>query len=131
MLVSALRSWLASATADGAAGARGTASGGPRVRASLRLLHERPGHPWTVASLAAEVGTSRAVLARRFTAEVGEAPMAHLARWRLAVAADLLRETDLVLEAIARRVGYGSGFALSAAFTRERGTSPSRHRAAG
>ncbi|MFB9840263.1 AraC family transcriptional regulator, partial [Actinoallomurus acaciae] len=30
----------------------------------------------------------------------------------------------------ARRVGYGSAFALSAAFKRERGISPQEHRAA-
>ena len=33
------------------------------------------------------------------------------------------------LEAIARRVGYGSGFALSAAFKRHHGLSPSQFRA--
>ena len=34
------------------------------------------------------------------------------------------------LEAVARRVGYGSAFALSTAFKRERGISPRQHRRA-
>lgn len=99
------------------------------VSRALRLLHDDPGHPWTVASLAAATGVSRAFLAREFTAQVGEPPMGYLAGWRLGMAADLLRETDATIESIARRVGYGSAFALSAAFKRRRGLTPSQHRA--
>ena len=51
---------------------------------------------------------SRAALARRFTDLVGEPPMAFLTGWRLALAADLLREPDATLGAVARQVGYGS-----------------------
>jgi len=45
------------------------------------------------------------------------------------VAADLLREPEATLTSVARQVGYGSPFALSAAFTRVRGISPQEHRA--
>ncbi|MBB5787312.1 AraC family transcriptional regulator [Jiangella mangrovi] len=99
------------------------------VSRALRLLHDDPSRAWTVASLATAAGVSRAFLAREFTTQVGEPPMAYLAGWRLAMAADLLRETDATIEAIARRVGYGSAFALSAAFKRRRGLTPSHHRA--
>ena len=94
------------------------------------MLHHNPAHPWTVAALAAEVGVSRAALARRFTELVGEPPMAFLTGWRLALAADLLREPDATVGAVARQVGYGSPFALSTAFKRVRGVSPREHRAA-
>ncbi|TNM64412.1 AraC family transcriptional regulator [Streptomyces sp. NP160] len=128
VLVAVLRRWLEEGSAARRAG-QGWWSGADAVVAgALRLLHEQPERGWTLPALAAAVGVSRATLARRFTAAVGEPPMAHLARWRLAVAADLLDETDAPLDAVARRVGYGSGSALSAAFTRERGTSPSEHR---
>jgi AraC-like DNA-binding protein len=83
-----------------------------------------------VASLARETGVSRAALARRFTELVGEPPMAFLAGWRLALAADLLRDPDATLGAVARQVGYGSPYALSTAFKRVRGVSPREHRAA-
>lgn len=99
------------------------------VSRALRLLHDDPGREWTVGSLAAAAGVSRALLARDFTAQVGEPPMTYLAGWRLSVAADLLRESDATIENIARRVGYGSAFALSAAFKRRRGLTPTQHRA--
>lgn len=99
------------------------------VGRALGLLHHNPAHPWTVASLAAASGVSRAALARRFTELVGEPPMTYLAGWRLALTADLLHESDATLGAIARQVGYGTPFALSAAFKRVRGVSPQQHRA--
>jgi AraC-like DNA-binding protein len=57
-------------------------------------------------------------------------PAFHQAAWRMALAADLLRTTDLRLAAIARRVGYDSEFAFAAAFKRIRGQAPGRYRAA-
>ncbi|GLF98301.1 hypothetical protein SYYSPA8_28410 [Streptomyces yaizuensis] len=59
---------------------------------------------------------------------MGEPPMGWLARHRLDLAADLLRETDATVDAVARRVGYSGSFALSAAFTRVRGVSPQEYR---
>ncbi|XSS48229.1 AraC family transcriptional regulator [Propionibacteriaceae bacterium Y2011] len=94
----------------------------------LTLLHSEPAHPWTVAELADRVALSRAALARRFTDLVGEPPMAYLTGWRLAIAADRLLESDTTIEAVAREVGYSSAFALSTAFKRERGISPTEHR---
>jgi AraC-like DNA-binding protein len=99
------------------------------VGRALRMLHNNPAHRWTVATLAAEIGVSRAALARRFTELVGEPPMTFLTGWRLALAADLLREPDATVGAVARQVGYGSPFALSTAFKRVRGVSPRQHRA--
>jgi AraC-like DNA-binding protein len=97
----------------------------------LRLLHSKPAHPWTVEALAVTTGTSRASLARRFTELVGEPPMTFLTGWRLALAADLLREPGATVGSVARQVGYGSSFALSTAFKRVRGISPREHRATG
>ncbi|MFI6789888.1 AraC family transcriptional regulator [Nonomuraea sp. NPDC050383] len=125
LLISTLRSWLA----DNDAPAWYRAQSDPIVGRALRMLHNNPAHAWTVASLAAAVGVSRASLARRFTDLVGEPPMAFLTDWRLALAADLLREPDATIGSVARRVGYGSSFALSAAFKRVRGISPQEHRA--
>lgn len=76
------------------------------------------------------MGLSRAGLARRFTALVGEPPITFLTGWRLALAAELLVETDHTLDQIARQVGYSDAFALSTAFRRERGVSPRQYRAA-
>lgn len=100
----------------------------PAVEEALRAMHLAPAHPWTVQALAGRVGLSRAALARRFTSRVGEPPLTHLTRLRLAMAADLIGSTDLTLAAIAPRVGYASAFALSAAFKRQYGASPAAHR---
>ncbi|MER7281074.1 AraC family transcriptional regulator [Dactylosporangium sp. NPDC000244] len=126
MLITALRTWLAR-PGSGAPGWY-RAQSDPIVGQALRLLHHNPALSWTVGDLAAKVGVSRALLARRFGELVGEPPMAYLAGWRLALAADLLLEPDATLAAVARRVGYGSAFALSAAFKRVRGVSPQTHR---
>ncbi|WP_412543720.1 AraC family transcriptional regulator [Longispora sp. K20-0274] len=127
LLIAVLRAWFS--RPEGAAPAWYRALGDPVVGRALRMLHNNPAHPWTVAALATEAGLSRAALARRFTDLVGEPPMAFLTGWRLALAADLLREPDVTVGAVARQVGYGSAFALSAAFKRVHGVSPQQHRA--
>ncbi len=126
LLIAALREWFDRPGAAAPAWYRAYAD--PVVGRALRMLHHDPARPWTVASLAAGVGISRAALARRFTGLVGEPPMSYLTGWRLALAADLLREPGATVGAVARRVGYGSSFALSAAFKRRYGTSPRQHR---
>ncbi|HEU4489748.1 MAG TPA: AraC family transcriptional regulator [Jiangellales bacterium] len=126
VLVAVLRAWFSGT--EGAAPGWFRAQGDPVVGRALRLMQNNPAHPWTVAVLASATGVSRAALARRFTALVGEPPMAFLTAWRLALAADLLTEPGATVGSVARRVGYGSAFALSAAFKRERGESPREHR---
>lgn len=126
LLVSVLRSWLASPEAGAPAWYR--AQHDPVVGPALRMLHANPADTWTVASLAARIGVSRAALARRFTELVGEPPMVYLTGWRLALAADLLREPGVTVGSVARQVGYGSSFAFSTAFKRVRGMSPQEHR---
>ncbi|RPF37146.1 AraC family transcriptional regulator [Streptomyces sp. TLI_185] len=126
LVIAALRAWFA--RPEAAAPAWYQALADPVVGRVVRLLHDDPAHPWTVASLAAKAGVSRAALARRFTGLVGEPPMTYLTGRRLALAADRLRDTDDTLEAIARQVGYGSAFALSSAFKRVYGVSPQEHR---
>ncbi len=128
-LITTLRAWFARPEAEAPGWYR--AQSDPIVGSALRLLHDTPAYRWTVAALAAKAGASRAALARRFGELVGEPPMSYLANWRIALAADLLRDTDATVEAIARQVGYANSFALSVAFKRLRGVSPSRHRLAG
>lgn len=127
LLVAVLRAWL-SQQQPGQVGWY-SAQGDPVVGRVLRMLHDDHARPWTVAELAARAGTSRAALARRFAELVGEPPMTYLTRWRLALAADRLLDPRATVETVAREVGYGSAFALSTAFKRERGISPREHRA--
>ncbi|GAA2718237.1 MULTISPECIES: AraC family transcriptional regulator [Streptomyces] len=124
LLVYMLRSWMA----EGATGAWPAALGDPVTAGALRALHSDPAAPWTVDRLAAETGVSRPTLARRFTSLIGRPPMAYLTWWRLTLAATLLRDTPDPLAGIARRVGYGTPYAFSHAFSREFGITPGRYR---
>jgi AraC-like DNA-binding protein len=126
LLIAVLRTWFARPDAEPPGWY--VALGDPVVGRALRMLHNNPARPWTVADLAAATGVSRAALARRFTELVGEPPMSFLTGWRLALAADLLREPDATVGSVARQVGYGSPYALSAAFKRVHGVSPKQHR---
>jgi AraC-like DNA-binding protein len=126
LLVAAVRAWFARPEAHAPPWYR--AHGDPVVGRALRMLHDDPSRPWTVADLAHAAGLSRGLFARRFTELVGEPPISYLTGWRLALAADLLREPGATVDAVARRVGYGDGFALSTAFKRVHGISPRQHR---
>jgi AraC-like DNA-binding protein len=128
LLIAVLRAWFARPDAQAPGWYRGYAD--PVVGPALRLIYAAPHEPWTVQSLAQMAGASRATLARRFTELVGETPMAFLARWRIELAADLLREPQATLTSVARKVGYATPYALSIAFKRERGVSPRQYLAA-
>jgi len=126
VLLATLREWLSREDSPTPRWYR--AAGDPVVATALESMQSEPGRPWTVASLAAGSGVSRAAFARRFTELVGAPPMAYLTEWRLALAADLLREPEATIGSVARHVGYGSAFALSTAFKRIRGVSPTQYR---
>jgi AraC-like DNA-binding protein len=128
LLIAVLRAWFA--RPDGGAPGWYRAHSDPIVGPALRMIHNDPAYPWTVARLADAVGISRAAFARRFAELVGEPPMSFLTGWRLALAADLLLEPDATVGSVAQQVGYGSPFALSTAFKRVRGVSPQQYRAA-
>jgi AraC-like DNA-binding protein len=95
---------------------------------ALQRLHERPAHDWSLEDLAKDCGLSRSVLAERFAHLVGVPPMQYLAKWRIQLAASLLRSGKASLAEIAERVGYGSEAALSRAFKREVGVAPAMYR---
>jgi len=126
LLIAVLRAWFARPEAEAPAWYRSQSD--PIVGRALSFMHSNPARAWTVASLAAETGVSRAAFARRFHDLVGEPPMTFLTGWRLALAADLLCEPDATVGTVAQKVGYSSPFALSTAFKRVRGVSPQEHR---
>ncbi|MEV4469061.1 AraC family transcriptional regulator [Nonomuraea salmonea] len=100
----------------------------PAIGPALDAMHRAPDRRWTVESLGAQAGLSRAGFARRFTELVGTPPLAYLTSWRLATAARLLLESDAPVSEVAERVGYGSEFAFGNAFKREYGVAPGRFR---
>jgi AraC-like DNA-binding protein len=127
LLIQLLRAWSA---ADRGASAVSWlhALRDPVVAAALAALHAAPARPWTIDALADEVAVSRATLARRFAALVGDTPAAYLTRWRMDLAARRLRDSDDPVNVVAHAVGYTSEYAFSRAFSRSRAMSPGRYR---
>jgi AraC-like DNA-binding protein len=102
----------------------------PIVGAAIALLHESPARAWSLADLATEVGASRSALGERFARFLGEPPLAYLARWRLHLAARILRTSKKSVLEVAMDVGYQSESAFNRAFRREHGLPPGQYRKA-
>jgi len=100
----------------------------PQIGKALALIHESPQRRWSVERLAKATSMSRAAFARHFRELVGESPMAYLRRWRMDLAAKLLRDTDDSVGRVASRVGYDSETTFNRTFRESRGTSPGRYR---
>ena len=96
------------------------------VGSALRVIHGRFAEPWSLESLAHELGMSRSSFADRFVAYVGVPPMGYLARWRLGVvAARMLQGGSTVSDGQAESpFGYQSESAFNRAFKREVGVAP-------
>jgi AraC-like DNA-binding protein len=128
LLLYILRAWFEQRPAPAKATGWAAALADPAVSAALHAMHREPAQPWTVQTLAAKAGLSRATFAHRFTALAGQPPLTYLTWWRLTVAASLLRESDAPLGEVAARIGYTSEFAFANAFKRRYGIAPGKYR---
>jgi len=95
-----------------------------------RLMHGRPAEPWTLDSLAREVGLSRSVFAERFSQLMVSPAMHYLSNWRLQLAANLLKQERLSIAQVAAEVGYESEAAFNRAFKKQVGVPPGAWRRA-
>ena len=125
MLIQALRLHLADATSAGPGWLSALAD--KQMSIAITAMHNDPGHPWTLQSLAERVGMSRSVFALRFRETVGTTPVEYLTRWRMLLAADRLKNSSDGLSAIARSLGYESESAFGKAFRRVMGCSPRQY----
>jgi len=125
MLVQALRLHLA----DAASATPGwlSALSDKHMSLAITTIHNDPGHPWTLQSLAERVGMSRSVFALRFREIVGSTPMEYLTRWRMLLGADRLKNTTESLSSIAASLGYESESAFGKAFRRVMGCAPRQY----
>lgn len=123
LLIEALRSTTGASASPGLL--RGLADA--RLSAAIRQMHENPARSWTVEQLAKASALSRSAFFDRFSRAVGMAPMAYLHSWRMALAKNLLRRSDVGLAEVAERVGYGSASTFSTAFSRHVGQPPARY----
>ena len=84
--------------------------------------------PHTVATLADRAHMSARTFARRFVEETGRTPMQWVTDQRVLYARRLLEETDLDIDRIADRSGFGTATLLRHHFRRIIGVTPSDYR---
>ena len=94
-----------------------------RLAKALGAIHENPAHEWDLSGMAATAGMSRARFAVHFREVTGATPADYLSAWRIMIAQRMLKQ-GLQLKHVAYDVGYGSASALSRAFLRKTGVSP-------
>ena len=103
----------------------------PKLARAVLAVLEKPGAPYTVESLAALVGMSRASFAERFNQVFEQPPMDFVQRVRLRIAARLLTSTDLPIKIVASTIGYASRSSFSRAFEAIYGVAPTDYRSDG
>src|SRR3954451_10836462 len=84
--------------------------------------------PLDVAALARHAAVSERTFARRFRAETGTTPLQWLLAQRVREAERALARTDLPVEEIASRCGFGTAASLREHFGRVNATTPTRYR---
>lgn len=95
-----------------------------QIGKAIARIHRHPTHPWSVESLAEEVGMSRSGFAKRFMDLVGEPPMQYVRKWRFQVAQAWLRETDMTMAEIAEKLSYESEASFNRSFKKFTGHTP-------
>lgn len=99
-----------------------------RLTPVLAWASQHLGDPLTVAGLARRATMSERTFTRRFREQTGTSPTAWITAERLARARELLEQTDLYVDEVARVSGLGSGTHLRAQFQRRFGQSPTEYR---
>jgi transcriptional regulator GlxA family with amidase domain len=105
-----------------------SACGDDAVGDALAYLQSHLDEETTVEQLAARVHLAPRTFARRFQQETGTTPYQWLLGQRVLHAQHLLEESDLTVDAIAARAGFGNAATLRHHFLRRLGTTPNAYR---
>ncbi|MDH4571829.1 AraC family transcriptional regulator [Salinicola acroporae] len=100
----------------------------PRLGKVIAAVHRQPGRHWSVADMAAEMGSSRSAFAERFRTALGVSPLGYVTQLRMRLATQWIREKRLSIDQVAWQLGYGSQAAFSRAFKRATGQTPGEAR---
>jgi AraC family transcriptional regulator, transcriptional activator FtrA len=102
--------------------------GEPSEQALFAWVRAHLGDDVSVADLARQSGLSHRTLIRRFRASTGLTPQQWLSQERLRVAQQLLESTDMPIDRVAARSGFGSGVNMRVQFNRQLGVTPGGYR---
>ncbi|MPW22118.1 helix-turn-helix domain-containing protein [Paraburkholderia sp. CNPSo 3157] len=100
-----------------------------KVRAAAHWLQDNCRRQVTIEDAAQVAAMSERSLLRHFRSELGMTPSDYLMNARLQVVCNLLIETDLPVDKVAKRAGMTSGDHLARSFRRHMKTSPTEYRA--
>lgn len=100
----------------------------PIVHRVQDLIAEQPARAWTVKGLARAAGTSPRHLARLFAEHAGMSVIDYRNRLRVALAREFVGQTELDMEHVAERSGFGSTRQLRRAWRRIYDEAPSELR---
>ncbi|WP_050406619.1 helix-turn-helix domain-containing protein [Bradyrhizobium embrapense] len=95
------------------------------LRRAIERLRSDSDSDVSLAALASDAGLSRFHFCRAFKESTGLSPHAWLRQQRLERAMDMLKETDVAIESVAKELGYASQTAFAAAFKNLTGETPS------
>jgi transcriptional regulator GlxA family with amidase domain len=98
------------------------------LEGTRRWAAERLHEPLDVAAMARHASVSPRTFARRFREETGTTPLRWLLNQRVQEARRLLEETDLPVDAVAWRSGFGTAASLRDHFRRATATTPTAYR---
>ncbi|MFI6291766.1 GlxA family transcriptional regulator [Nonomuraea sp. NPDC050790] len=101
---------------------------GTSTAATRAWMLSRLGEPLDLATLAAHAGMSVRTFTRRFREETGLSPAKWLTGQRVGHARDLLEATDLPVDEVARRAGFGTAVSLRQHLHAAVGVSPLAYR---
>jgi transcriptional regulator GlxA family with amidase domain len=102
--------------------------GSGSLEGTRRWAAERLAEPLDVAAMARHAGVSPRTFARRFREETGTTPLRWLLAQRVLEARRLLEESDLPIEDVAWRAGFGTAASLREHFRRATATTPTGYR---
>jgi transcriptional regulator GlxA family with amidase domain len=98
------------------------------LESTRRWVAERLAEPLDVAAMSRHAGVSPRTFARRFREEVGTTPLQWLLAQRVREAQRLLEESDLPIDDVAWRAGFGTAASLREHFRRATATTPTAYR---
>jgi transcriptional regulator GlxA family with amidase domain len=103
-------------------------NGGGSLEPTRRWALESLADPLDVAAMSGHAGVSPRTFARRFREETGTTPLQWLLAQRVLEARRLLEESDLPVEEVAWRCGFGTAASLREHFRRATATTPTAYR---
>ncbi len=114
--------------AAGQEGARGTADNA-HVEQALAIMQGAIERNLDLGALCGRIRLSREHFVRVFTERMGMPPMRYYSRLKIEAARAMLSSTNLRIQEIAEKLGYGDQFSFARAFKRVSDMSPTEYRA--